>query len=317
MRPIHLAVLFTVAAIWGASFMLIKVMNEEVTPLAIAWIRLGGGGVVITGVMIAMRPRIPRDARTWAHVVVVGAIGTAIPYVLIPWGTAQIPSNLAAVLNGAMPFWVAILSTLFLPAERLTRNKGIGVGLGFAGLAIIIGLDAFDFGSGSTRGQFAIILAALAYAAGAVYLRRFLLGTSPWFLACAQDWVAFLMVTPLVLGAGEVPDFGSLEGDTIVAAIATSVLAQGAAIPLYYWLIANVEATQASFVTYLAPVTAQFWGWLVLSEVPGLALIPGMALVIGGMLFLNRRAKVAAPQPGAAGAVVAATIASDGSRTDH
>jgi drug/metabolite transporter (DMT)-like permease len=289
MRPIHLAVLLAIASIWGASFMFIKVMVDEVSPLAIAWLRLGGGGIVILGVMVAMRVRIPRGRRYWLDVVVVAALGTAIPFVLIPWGTQQIPSNLAAVLNGAMPFWVAILATMFLPAERLTRNKLIGVALGFAGLAVIIGPDGFDLRSASTQGQLAVILAALSYAAGAVYLRRYMLGTSPWFLAGAQNWVAFLMITPLVIGAGDVPDLPSLQRDTLLAAAASAILAQGVAIPLYYWLISNVEATQASFVTYLAPIAAQFWGWLVLSEVPGLVLIPGMALVIGGMVFLNRR----------------------------
>lgn len=292
MRPIHFAVLLAVASIWGASFMLIKLMVDDVTPLAIAWIRLGGGGVIITAVLVALRVRVPRSPRYWGHAVVVAAMGTAIPYVLIPWGTQQIPSNIAAILNGAMPFWVAILATAFLPAERLTVNKAVGVGLGFAGLAIIIGPGALDLRAGSTQGQLAVILAALSYAGGAVYLRRFLLGTSPWFLAGAQNWIAFVMLTPLVLAAGDVPEFRALDGDTLVAAAGLAILAQGVAIPLYYWLIANVEATQASFVTYLAPVTAQFWGWLVLSEVPGLALLPGLALVVGGMLFLNRRSKV-------------------------
>ena len=295
MRPIHLAVLLAIASIWGASFMFIKVMVDEVSPLAIAWLRLGGGGIVILGVMVAMRVRIPRGRRYWLDVVVVAALGTAIPFVLIPWGTQQIPSNLAAVLNGAMPFWVAILATMFLPAERLTRNKLIGVALGFAGLAVIIGPDGFDLRSASTQGQLAVILAALSYAAGAVYLRRYMLGTSPWFLAGAQNWVAFAMITPLVIGAGDIPDLPSLQRDTLLAAAASAILAQGVAIPLYYWLISNVEATQASFVTYLAPIAAQFWGWLVLSEVPGLVLIPGMALVIGGMVFLNRRPRRLAP----------------------
>lgn len=295
MRPIHFAVLLSVASLWGASFMFIKVMVEEISPLAVAWIRLGGGGVVISVVLFALGVRPPRRSRYWLHVLVVATLGTAIPYVLIPWGTQQIPSNLAAVLNGAMPFWVAILSTMFLPAERLTVNKLVGVALGFAGLAVIIGPDAFDIRAASTQGQFAVIFAALSYAAGAVYLRRFLLGTSPWFLAGAQNWVAFLLLTPLVIGAGDVPDVPSLQRDTLLAAVGLAVLAQGVAIPLYYWLVSNVEATQASFVTYLAPVTAQFWGWLVLAEVPGAALIPGMALVIGGMLFLNRRSRTRGP----------------------
>src|SRR5690606_24491682 len=145
-----------------------------------------------------------------------------------------------------------------------------------------------DVGSATTQGQLAIILAALSYAAGAVYIRRRLLGASPWVLATAQNWIAFALVTPLVLGAGEVPDFSALSTRVILAAAGLAILAQGVGILIYYWLIANVEATQASFVTYLAPIAAQFWGWLVLSETPGAALIPGLALVLAGMVLLNR-----------------------------
>ncbi|MEX2372249.1 MAG: DMT family transporter, partial [Dehalococcoidia bacterium] len=137
MRPIHVVGLVGLSLIWGASFMFIKIMLEEMTPLAIAWVRVAGGGVVIAAVLIALRRGVPRSRVYWRDAAVVGALGTAIPMVLIPWGEREIPSNLAAVLNGAMPFWAAILSTVFLPTERLTVNKAAGVTLGFVGLAVI------------------------------------------------------------------------------------------------------------------------------------------------------------------------------------
>jgi drug/metabolite transporter (DMT)-like permease len=300
MQPIHLTGLLILSSIWGASFMFIKVAGEGMTPLAITWVRLGGGGIVMLAVLVALRVRLPTSSRYWRDVMVVAAFGTALPYVLIAWGQQQIPSNLGAVLNGAMPFWVVILATTFLPAERLTRTRLAGVGLGFLGLTVIIGPDALDIGSASTQGQFAIVLAALSYAGGAVYIRRNLLGVSPWALASSQSFAALAMVTPLILAAGEVPDFPALSGRVILAAAALAILAQGVGILIYYWLIANVEATQASFVTYLAPIAAQFWGWAVLGEVPGAVLIPGLSLVIAGMVLLNRRARVPdAPVEGA------------------
>ncbi|MQC17398.1 MAG: DMT family transporter [Chloroflexi bacterium] len=298
MRPFHLFGLISLGTIWGASFMFIKVSLEEMAPLAVAWVRLAGGGIVMLGVVGAMRLRAPRRGRYWGDVLVLGIISTALPYVLIAWGQQQIPSNIGAVLNGTMPFWVVILSTLLLPAERLTRSRMAGVAMGFAGVAIIIGPAAFDFGSATTQGQFAFLAATFSYASGAVYIRRRMLGASPWVLATAQNWMAFVLLTPVILVAGDVPDFGALSGRVIIAVVALAVLAQGVGILIYYWLVANVEATQASFVTYLAPVAAQFWGWVVLSEVPGLALIPGLALVFGGMVLLNRRPGAAPPLRG-------------------
>ncbi len=293
MRPIHLLVLAALSVIWGASFMLIKVMLEEMSPLAIVWVRLAGGGILIAGVLAVLRRGIPRSRVYWRDVAVVAVVATALPMLLIPWGQREIPSNLGAVLNGATPFWAAILSTMFLPAERLTRNKAIGVTLGFAGLAIIIGPDALDLRSGSTQGQLAIVLAALCYGGGAVFTRRRLLGVDPSMLAGAQNMLALAMLTPLVLATGSLPDPGALEGRTIAAALALALLAQGVGILMYFWLLSKVEATQAAFVTYLAPIAAQFWGWLVLGEVPAMALVPGLALIITGIVIVNRRPRTA------------------------
>ncbi|MEX1023385.1 MAG: DMT family transporter [Dehalococcoidia bacterium] len=293
MRPIHVVGLVGLSLIWGASFMFIKIMLEDMTPLAIAWVRVAGGGVVIAAVLIALRRGVPRSRVYWRDAAVVGALGTAIPMVLIPWGEREIPSNLAAVLNGAMPFWAAILSTAFLPTERLTVKKAAGVTLGFVGLAVIIGRDALDIGATSTQGQFAIVLAAFCYAAGAVYIRRRLLGVDSSMLAGVQNLLALAMLTPLILWTSEVPDFTALEARTWVAIAGLAILAQGVALLIYYWLISNVEATQAAFVTYLAPIAAQFWGWAVLAEVPGRALIPGLALIILGIAVVNRRPRTA------------------------
>lgn len=292
MRPIHLLALAALSLIWGASFMFIKVMLDELSPVAIAWVRLAGGGLLVAGVLAALRRGLPRSRVYWRDVAVVGLFGSAIPMVLIPWGEREIPSNLAAVLNGAMPFGVAILSTIFLPAERLTRNKAVGVTIGFVGLAIIIGPDALDLRSGSTQGQLAIVVAAMSYAGGAVYTRRRLLGVDTTTLAGAQNGMALLMVTPVLIAAGGMPSPLDLEGRTIAAGVALALLSQGVAIILYFWLLSNVEATQASFVTYLAPIAAQFWGWLVLNEVPALALVPGLSLIILGIVIVNRRPRV-------------------------
>ncbi|MEX2032551.1 MAG: ATP-binding protein [Dehalococcoidia bacterium] len=202
MRPIHLLALVALSAVWGASFMFIKIMVGEMSPIAVGWLRLAGGTALIAVVAGATGRRLPRSKNYWRGALVVAALGGAIPLVVIPWGQREIPSNLGAVLNGAMPFWVAILATIFLPAERVTLTKALGVLIGFAGLALIIGPDALDLRAGSTQGQLAIVGATACYAGAAVFTRRTMLGVDSTILAGMQNGLGFLMLTPLLLLAG-------------------------------------------------------------------------------------------------------------------
>jgi len=293
MRPIHVAGLLLLASIWGASFMFIKIMVDEMEPLAVGWVRLGGGSMLIVTVVVATGRRLSRSRTYWLNVCVISVISSAAPLVLIATAQREIASGLAAMLNGAMPLWVAIFSTIFLPLERLTRMKLVGLALGFAGLAVIIGPDAFDLSSGSTRAQFLVVLATTGYAGGAVFTRRRLMGVDPTTLAAAQNVVAFALLTPFVVGAGAVPNFPDLEGRTLLAAAGLAFLGQGVAIMIYYWLLSNVEATRVSVVTYLAPIAALFWGWAVLDEIPPLMAIPGLTLIIAGIIIVNRRSRTA------------------------
>ncbi|MDA0269785.1 MAG: DMT family transporter [Chloroflexi bacterium] len=289
MRPLHLGALVLIALIWGASFMLIKIMLEGMTPVAVGWTRLGGGALLICTVAAARRPSIPRSFSHWRDVTAIAIVASAIPMVLFPWAEQSIPSNLAAILNGATPIWAAILTVAFLPAERMTASRLLGVLLGFIGLAVIIGADGLDIRSASTQGQLAVLLAAFGYACGAIITRRRLLGADSILLAGSQNAIAFLLLTPYVIFNAEVPDFASLGGRVLIASAALAFLGQGVAIMIYFWLLKNVEATQVALVTYLAPVAAIGWGWMVLQERLELVLIPGLALILGGMLLANRR----------------------------
>ena len=303
MRPVHLAALLLLALIWGSSFMLIKVMLEEMTPAAIGWSRLGGGAALILALSAARRPRLPRSFAHWRDVTAVALVSGALPLFLIPWGEQQIPSNLAAILNGAVPIWTVVLAVVFLPAEPMTPIRMAGVALGFVGLAVVIGPDALNVREASTQGQLAVVLATLGYAAGSVITRRRLQGADSTLLAGSQSLIAFAMLLPFVVASGDVPDFTALSGRVLMATAALAFLSQGVAMIIYFWLLKNVEATQVVLVTYLAPVAAIGWGWLVLDERLELALIPGLVLILAGMMLANRRPR---PAPTAVPATIEA-----------
>ena len=286
--------LVALAAIWGASFMLIKVMLEEMGPVAVAWVRLGGGAALVLAVAAWRRPGLPRSARHWFDVCVVALLASAIPLVLIPWGEQEISSQLAGILNGAMPLWVALFAHAFLASERLHRTATLGLVLGFAGTAVVIGPDVLDMATASTQGALAVVVATVGYGASAVYVRPRLLGVDSTLLAGSQNVIAFAMLTPLLLAVESVPDLPSMSSRVVIASIGLALLSSGVAYIIYYWLLATLHATQAALVTYLIPIAAVFWGWVVLSESIGFAALPGLLLIVLGIYLVNRPARVEA-----------------------
>ena len=288
--------LIALASIWGASFMFIKVMLEELRPVEVGWLRLGGGALLIMTVVAARRTAIPRDRRYWGSTLVVGALGSALPFFLIPRAEEEISSQLAGILNGAMPLWAAILAHVALVEERVDRVGALGLVLGFVGLGIVIGPGIFDLSDASTQGALLMLAAALSYAISAVWVRRRLQGADSTLLAGNQTWLAFVFLTPWVLAEGA-PDLEALPANVIWSALALGFVATGVAYLIYYWLLATLHATQASLVTYLAPVAAVFWGWTVLDESLGRGVWPGLALILVGMYLVNRPRTEAAPSP--------------------
>lgn len=288
MRAPQVIALFALAAIWGASFMFIKVMLDEMGPVAVGWVRLAGGSALLLVIVAVRGTPFPRGWRRAGDFAVLGALSSAIPFFLIPWGEQRVDSGLAAVLNASMPLFVAPLAHRFLVTERLTRGRAVGLALGFAGVVVVIGPDLLDVARESTRGQLAVVLAALSYAAGAVWMRRRLLDVETTMLAALQTAAALLWLTPLLFVFESPPVLWELSGRVLLATAALAFLASGVAFVIYYWLLATASATQASMVTYLAPVAALFWGWAVLDEVMATSAIPGLALIVAGVYLVSR-----------------------------
>ena len=298
--------LVALASIWGPAYMFIEVMLEEMGPVAIAWVRLAGGAALILGVAAVRGARLPHSARYWRDVCVVGLLASALPMVLISWGQQEISSQLAGILNGAMPLFVAVFAHVALVAERLRRTAMAGLMLGFGGVVVVIGPDILDLGADSTQGALAVVLVTVAYAASAVFVRRRLTGTDSTLLAGAQNVIALVMITPLLLTAESVPDLPSMPSRVILASVGIALLSSGVAYIIYYWLLATLHATQAALAAYMIPLAAVFWGWFVLDESIGLSAVPGLLLIIAGIYLVNRPATTATAK--AEGAPAAANV---------
>ncbi len=289
MRPQHLVGLVALSLIWGASYLLVAIALDEMGPVAIGWVRMGGGSLLIAAVVFHRRARWPHHWREWAWIGFIATFASAVPVMLIPWGQQYIDSGITAVLIGSMPLWVAILATALLPAERLTSMRAVGVVLGFVGVVLVIGPDASEVGLGGLQGQAAILGAAFCYALGAVLVRVRRVQVESTVLAGAQALLAFVIVTPFAIAEG-IPNPTALSPIVIFAAAMLAFGASGIGFLIYYWLLSNVGATKASMVTYLIPVSALGWGAWILDERIALLAVPGLVLILVGIVLVNRPA---------------------------
>jgi drug/metabolite transporter (DMT)-like permease len=275
-------VLLLLGAVWGASFMFIKVGGKEMQPFALVELRLGLAALTLL-LISAPRPAILRAMlHSWRPLAVMGLINCALPYTLITWGEEYVSSGLAAIYNACAPLWAAGIGLVLPSAERLSPARMVGLLLGMAGVIMVVStsLSAGEEGVLHIVGQGACLVAALSYGIAGIYGRKALRGVPSQAAATGQLVTSALMVLPLA--AMQVPD--RVPSGLALGAVATLAIAGTAlASLLYYWLLSRVGATKVLLVTYLLPGFALMWGALFLSEPITLTAVAGLVLILLGI----------------------------------
>ncbi len=269
--------LLTLAAIWGASYLLIKIGLRDLSPGMIAFLRIALAAVVLLalaharGALTGFRDRL-------GTVTLLGAIQVAGPFLLIAAGEQEISSSLAGILVTSAPLWTAVLAIWVDDEERSRGWRLVGIGLGVAGVAVLLGVDLGGSGD-ALVGGLAIVLAGLGYAVGGFIVKhRFAdrppIGVAAWAVTAAM--VAMAPVAALGL-PGSAPGLGP-----VAAVVALGVVGTGIAFVILYDLIATVGPARAFIVTYIAPGFAVVYGSLLLDEAITVATIAGLALILVG-----------------------------------
>ncbi|MDH6461597.1 drug/metabolite transporter (DMT)-like permease [Micromonospora sp. A200] len=256
------------AAIWGASFLFIKVGIEELHPLHLTLYRVATGALTLLVVLAVLRDRLPREPRVWAHLVVVAAFGVALPFTLFGYGEQRVESMLAGIWNATTPLIVLPLAVLAFRTERLTARRAVGLGLGFLGVLVVLGVWEGVGGSHFT-GQLMCFGAAACYGVAIPYQKKFIAGSaySGLSLSAAQLLVAtaqLAVVGPLVVGAPPVPT--ELSAPVVGSVVTLGALGTGLAFVINLRNIRVAGASTASTVTYLIPIFAVLIGAVVLDE---------------------------------------------------
>lgn len=280
--------LLALSAVWGGSYFFGKVAVEDIGPLTVVFGRVAIAAAILYAVIRARGIAIPGAWADWKAFFVMGLLNSAIPYSLIFWGETRIDSGLAAILTATVPIFTVIVAHFWTVDERMNPAKAAGIGLGMAGVVIIMGRDLGAIGSGSGLAKLAIIGAAISYAFSGIYGRR-LKGKTPLILAWGQMCTATVMLLPLVLVVDRPWSTATWATDAVLSVIALATLCTALAYMIFFRLLATVGATNTSLVTFLIPISSLILGALFLDE----ALVPvqllGMLLIIGGMAVIDGR----------------------------
>jgi drug/metabolite transporter (DMT)-like permease len=283
------AILLVLSVLWGGAFFFISVALHGFQPLTLIVLRVGLASALLWIVLRVSGGRMPRGFAAWRALLVLALLNNAIPFALFFWAMLHISGGLASIVNATTPIWGVIAAHLFTADEKATPNNAAGVVLGFAGVAVMIGGDAWS-GSGQLLPQLACVAGTLCYALAGVYARRFgALGVSPLALSAGSLAMAALVLLPFALLI-EAPWHAAMPGMIEWGALAGLVIFSTAlAYVLFFRLIDGAGAINAMLVTFLIPVTAILLGSLVLGERLGPQDFWGMALIALGLVAVDGR----------------------------
>ena len=289
MSRADLSRLLLLGALWGASFLFMRMGADEFGPLALVFLRVAGASLLLMP-LVLLRGEGPALRRHWRVIALVGLVNTAVPFVLFTTAALVLSAALMAVFNATVPIWGALVAWVWLH-DKLSASRWLGLAIGVAGV-VFLSWDKADFNAGAQAittaigpaispavGIAACLLASVLYGIGANVSRRHLTGVPPLAVAAGSLVSAsvFTLVPALWTWPAATPS-PAAWGSALALAVGCTALAY----VLFYELIARVGATKAISVTFLIPAFALLWGWLALGERPTVSMLTGCAVILLG-----------------------------------
>jgi drug/metabolite transporter (DMT)-like permease len=278
--------LWTLSFLWGGSFFFVEVALWGLPALTIVWLRVALAAVIIAGLMRIGGVPFPAP-RVWPALFVMGFLNNVVPFTLFVLAQGEISGALASILNATTPLFTVVVAHLATADERITAGKAVGLGLGFAGVVVM--LAGAEIG-GATAAKLACLAAALSYACAGVWGRRFRrLGVAPLTTAFGQVAAASVLILPVWLWLDRPWALGWPGPEVAGAIIGIAALSTVLAYLIYFRLLATAGATNLSLVTFLIPVSATALGWAVLGERLLPQHVAGFGLIVAGLAAIDGR----------------------------
>jgi drug/metabolite transporter (DMT)-like permease len=281
LTPVELGVL---GAIWGASFLFMRVAVHDFGPMPLVEVRLGLGSLVLLPFLWRARAQFAQP-KLWGKLALIGAINSAVPFMLFAWAAQRAPAGIGAIANAMTVLFTALVGFLFF-GEKIGTKRAIALFTGFAGVVVLA--------SGKTAGAsvgWAVVAgstAAFLYGIGINLVRRHLTGLPPAAVASATLGMSTLLTLPFAVANW--PQH-AIPLKSWLSAGMLGVLCTGIAFVMYYRLIARIGASRASTVTYLIPVFGVAWAWMLLGEPLTWTMAISGALILGSVAMSQQPSK--------------------------
>lgn len=271
--------LLVIAAMWGISFMFMRVVAPAIGWAWAAELRVAIAALLIGAILIAQRAPL-NLARDWPHYLLIGLINSAIPFALFAVAAMHIPAAYSAIGNATAPLWGALLA-LALGTEPVTRRKAAGLMIGLVGVAITSGAGTVGLSATTIAAFVGTLAAALLYALAGLWMKTRARHIEPMALGCGSQIAATLWLLPaLPLATPVSVDWSPL---LVLCILGSGVISTGLPYVLYFPLMRRIGVTRAMTVTFLVPCFAIGWAFVFLGEQVGLGALGGVALVLAGV----------------------------------
>jgi drug/metabolite transporter (DMT)-like permease len=275
MRRADLIRLLVLAAIWGASFLFMRLIAPVLGALWTAELRVALAGMAMLAFMAATK-RAMHFRANWRQYLILGTLNSALPFALFSYAALTLPAGYSAIVNATSPLWGALVGAVAL-GEKLTARKLAGLTIGVVGVAFLVRLGPAQFSPQVMIAALACLAAALCYGIAGAYSKKKSAGIAPPQMATGSQIGAALVLLPFLPLS---PVRGEITPFVLLITSMLALLCSAVAYFIYFRLIADLGPTKALTVTFLIPLFALLWGALFLHEAINLNTLIGCALVV-------------------------------------
>jgi drug/metabolite transporter (DMT)-like permease len=284
MKTKDIAALFGLAALWGASFLFIRIASPAIGPFPTIQGRLTIAAVALL-IYIYMIGKSTGWGQLWKQYLIIGALNAAIPFTLIATASLHLNASMLAIINSMTPLFTALVVWGWMK-EKLSTRKWIGISVGIIGVAILVGWSPIPFTSEVIIAILLSILSTVSYGFAGVYAKKSFGGVPPLSVAFGQQMGATLLLIPFTLF--NIPKTTSVITPIVaLSVVGVALFCTAIGYLLYFYLIASVGPTKTLSVTFMIPMFGMIWGVVFLNEQITLGMIVGLLVILSSIFLIS------------------------------
>jgi len=284
MKLKEIGAMLILAALWGASFLFIKIAAPEIGPLFTIQGRVTIAGIVLILLLLITR-RSANFRKRWKQYLILGALNAAIPFTLIATAELQLNASMSGIINALTPLFTALVAWRYLQ-EKLTIKKGFGILTGIVGVGILVGWSPLPLTKDVLISVCCSVLSTISYGFGGVYTKKAFSGVAPLSLATGQQIGAAVTLLPFTILF--LPQTTATFSLTVVLSVAgLAIFCTAIAYLFYFYLIESVGPTKTQSVTFLIPFFSMIWGVIFLKETITVGMCIGLLVILCSVLFIS------------------------------